>query len=180
MNKKTVEQVDVQGKKVFVRVDFNVPIKQGVVKDDTRIRESLPTLKYLLERNATLILASHLGRPKGQVNPQYTLAPAAPALEKLLGRPVTFLDDCVGPKVQQAIAAAAPGTVFLLENLRFYPGEEGNDPAFSKQLAELGEVYVNDAFGTAARAHASTVGMVGMMPSTTTLLADVVFAKADQ
>lgn len=165
MNKKTVEQVDVQGKKVFVRVDFNVPIKQGVVKDDTRIRESLPTLKYLLERNATLILASHLGRPKGKVNPEYSIAPAAPVLEKLLGRPVTFVNDCVGPKVQQATANAAPGSVFLLENLRFYPGEEANDPAFAKQLASPAQVYVNDAFGTAARAHASTVGMVSFLPT---------------
>lgn len=161
--KKTVEDIDVSAKRVFVRVDFNVPIKSGSVKEDTRIRESLPTLRYLLERNATLILASHLGRPKGQASPQFSLAPVAPLLQELLGRPVTFLPDCVGETVQKAVGASAPGDVFLLENLRFYPGEEANDPAFARQLASLGDVYINDAFGTAARAHASTVGMVSML-----------------
>lgn len=165
--KKTVEDVSVAGKRVFVRVDFNVPLKAGVVNDDTRIRESLPTLRYLLERNATLVLASHLGRPKGQPNPQFSLAPVAPVLQARLGglgKPVMFLADCVGEAVQQAVATAPPGSVFLLENLRFHPGEEANDPAFARQLAALGEVYVNDAFGTAARAHASTVGMVSLLP----------------
>lgn len=154
----TVRDIDVTGKKVFVRVDFNVPLEGGTITDDTRIRAALPTIQYLAENGAVAILASHLGRPKGEKNPKYSLAPVAGRLEQLLGKKVTFAPDCIGPEVEQIVAGAQPGDVILLENLRFYNEEEQNDPAFAQQLAKLGEVYVNDAFGTAHRAHASTRG----------------------
>lgn len=165
MNKKTIEDIDVRGKKVFVRVDFNVPLSSKdpndaiTVTDDTRIRASLPTLNYLLDHGAALILASHLGRPKTAEDRQYSMAPVAKKLEELLGRPVKTVGGVVGPEVQEAARRLQPGEVLLLENTRFEPGETKNDPALSQQLAELADVYVNDAFGSAHRAHASTEGM---------------------
>jgi phosphoglycerate kinase len=157
---RSLEDLEVKGRRVFVRVDFNVPIKNGAITDDTRIRASLPTIKYLLDKGATVILASHLGRPKGKPNPEFSLRPVADRLSQLLGRPVTFAEDCIGDKARQAIEKAGTGGVVLLENLRFHAEEEKNDPAFAKQLAELADVYVNDAFGSAHRAHASTEGIV--------------------
>jgi len=165
MNRKTIRDVDVRGKRVLVRVDFNVPLKDGAVADDTRIRAVLPTINYLLERDAALILCSHLGRPKGKVVPELRMDPVAARLMELLGRPVKKLDDCVGPEVEAAIRAMRPGDVILLENIRFHPEERANDPEFAKQLAALAEIYVNDAFGTAHRAHASTEGVAHHLPA---------------
>ncbi len=150
----------VRGLRVFVRADLNVPTQDGVVGDDTRIRATLPTLRRLLDAGARVVVASHLGRPKGKADPRYTLAPVARRLSELLGVPVAFAPDCVGPAAESAVAALAPGQVLLLENLRFHAEEEQNDPAFARALASLADVYVNDAFGTAHRAHASTAGMV--------------------
>ena len=158
---RSITDLDLAGKRVFIRVDFNVPIKNGVISDDTRIRASLPTIKYALDKGATVILASHLGRPKGKPNPEYSLKPVAGRLSELLGRPVEFAEDCIGPAANAAIERASNGsTVVLLENLRFHPEEEKNDPGFAKELASLADVYVNDAFGSAHRAHASTEGIV--------------------
>jgi phosphoglycerate kinase len=157
---RALDGLDVAGRRVFVRVDFNVPIKNGAITDDTRIRASLPTIQYLLDKGATVILASHLGRPKGKVNPEFSLRPVVDRLSQLLGRPVQFAEDCVGEKAQAAITAAGTGGVVLLENLRFHAEEEKNDAGFAKLLAELADVYVNDAFGSAHRAHASTEGIV--------------------
>ena len=158
---RSVKDLDLAGKRAFIRVDFNVPIKNGTITDDTRIRASLPTITYALEQGATVILASHLGRPKGKPNPEYSLEPVASRLSELLGRGVEFADDCIGPAARAAIERAERGSkVVLLENLRFHPEEEKNDPAFAKQLADLADVYVNDAFGSAHRAHASTEGIV--------------------
>jgi phosphoglycerate kinase len=160
---RSLEDLDLAGKKAFIRVDFNVPIKNGTITEDTRIKASLPTIKEALDREATVILASHLGRPKGKPNPEYSLKPVAARLAELLGRPVEFAEDSVGAPAKQAIekAAAAGGSrLVLLENLRFHAEEEKNDPAFAKQLAELADVYINDAFGSAHRAHASTEGIV--------------------
>ena len=159
MNKKTIRDIDVQGKRVLVRVDFNVPLKNGVVTDDTRIRAALPTLNYLLEHGAALMLCSHLGRPKNKVVPELRMDPVAARLAELLGRPVKKLDDCIGPEVEAAAKAARPGDVIMLENTRFHAEEEANDLGFARQLAGLADVYVNDAFGTAHRAHASTEGV---------------------
>ena len=150
----------VRGRRVFVRADLNVPIQDTVVGDDTRIRSSLPTLRRLLEAGARVVLASHLGRPKGKPRPELSLRPVAARLSELLGRPVAFAPDCVGPAAEQAVAALRDGELLLLENLRFHPEEEKNDPAFAEALAALADAYVNDAFGTAHRAHASTAGMV--------------------
>jgi phosphoglycerate kinase len=161
MAARTLSDLEVSGKRVLVRVDFNVPIKNGAITDDTRIRASLPTITWLLDHGATVMLASHLGRPKGKPNPEFSLRPVAERLSRLLGgRPVQFAEDCVGDAARAAIQAAGKGGVVLLENLRFHPGEEENDPAFAKQLADLADVYVNDAFGSAHRAHASTEGIV--------------------
>jgi phosphoglycerate kinase len=158
---RSVKDLDVKGKRVFIRVDFNVPIKNGTITDDTRIRASLPTITYALGQGATVILASHLGRPKGKPNPEYSLKPVAARLSDLVGRDVEFAEDCVGPAAGAAIERAERGSkIVLLENLRFHPEEEKNDPAFAKQLADLADVYVNDAFGSAHRAHASTEGIV--------------------
>ena len=165
MNKKTVRDVDVRGKRVLVRVDFNVPLADGAVTDDTRIREALPTIRYLLEQGATVILASHLGRPKNRMVDSLRMDPVARHLSRLLDYPVTKLDDCVGPEVEAAIRAARPGDLFLLENTRFYAEEEANDPAFAAQLASLADLYVNDAFGSAHRAHASTEGVAHYLPA---------------
>src|SRR4051794_23528492 len=136
-----------------MRVDFNVPIKNGAIKDDTRIRSSLPSIRYALEKGATVVLCSHLGRPKGKPNPEYSLKPVAARLSELLGKPVQFADDCIGPAATQVIEQAGANGVVLLENLRFHAEEEQNDPEFAKQLAALADVYVNDAFGSAHRAH---------------------------
>jgi phosphoglycerate kinase len=163
--KKTLRDLEVQGKRVLVRVDFNVPMQDGQITDDRRIRESLPTILYLLERGAKVILMSHLGRPKGKPDPQYSLRPVAERLSELLGRPVRFLEDCVGEAVEQAVQAMAPGEVVLLENLRFHPEEEANDDGFARALARLGDLYVNDAFGSAHRAHASTEGVAHYLPA---------------
>ena len=154
----------VRGKRVFVRADLNVPVKAGVVGDDTRIRASLPTLRRLCDAGARVVLASHLGRPKGRPDPASSLRPVAARLSELLGRPVSFAEDCIGEPAERAVAALADGGVCLLENLRFHAGEEKNDPAFARALARLADVYVNDAFGTAHRAHASTAGMVSLVP----------------
>lgn len=164
--KLSIRDLDLKGKTVFVRVDFNVPLEKTAegmkITSDKRIKASLPTIQYALERGAGVILASHLGRPKGKVNPDESLAPAAVRLSELIGRPVKMAPDCVGPEV--AAMKPAPGEVLLLENLRYHIGEEKNDPAFAKQLAELADLYVNDAFGSAHRAHASTEGMIKFMP----------------
>ncbi len=164
MPKLSVRDLDLKGKRVFIRVDFNVPLAPGgqEITSDKRIKASLPTIRYALEQGAGLILASHLGRPKGKPNPEMSLKPAAVRLAELLGRPVKMAPDCIGPEVEAM--KPAPGEVLLLENLRFHPEEEKNDPGFSKKLAALCDVYVNDAFGSAHRAHASTVGMVVYVP----------------
>ncbi len=159
---KTIDDLDLSGKRVFMRVDFNVPLDKETGKtitSDTRIRAALPTIRLALERGASIVLASHLGRPKGSPNDKMSLAPVATRLSELLGKPVTHAADCVGPEVQALAKALQPGEILLLENLRFNPGEEANDPAFAKQLAALVDVYINDAFGAAHRAHSSTAGI---------------------
>jgi 3-phosphoglycerate kinase len=164
MNKKTVEDIDVRGKRVLVRVDFNVPQDDtGGITDDTRIVAALPTIEYLTARGARTILVSHLGRPKG-VTPKYTLAPVAVRLSELIGKPVPLISDCIGRPATSAVAEMTDGDIILLENVRFHPEEEKNDPEFARQLASLAELYVNDAFGTAHRAHASTEGVTRFIP----------------
>jgi phosphoglycerate kinase len=160
MNKLTINDLDLRGKRVFIRVDFNVPLKDGVVTDDTRIRETLPTLRLAIEKGGRLVLASHLGRPKGGPDPKYSLRPAAKKLEELLGKPIAFALDCIGPGAEGQSKALRDGEVLVLENVRFHAEEEKNDEAFSKQLAALCDsLFVCDAFGSAHRAHASVVGI---------------------
>lgn len=164
--KKTIEDIDVAGKKVLVRVDFNVPLDdKGNITDETRIRAALPTIQYLLDHNAKVILMSHLGRPKGEVKPEFSLKPVAKRLDEILDAKVTFAADCVGGPAQQAVNAMEDGDVVLLENLRFHKEETDNDPEFSKQLASLADLYVNDAFGSVHRAHASTEGVTKYLPA---------------
>ncbi|MBS5737489.1 MAG: phosphoglycerate kinase [Clostridiales bacterium] len=164
-NKKTVEDIDVTGKKVLVRCDFNVPMKDGVITDDKRIVEALPTIKYLVSKNAKVILCSHLGRPKGEFNMQYSLSPVAAKLSELLGKKVEMASDVIGPDAKAKASALKDGDVLLLENVRFHKEEEKNDPAFAKELASMADIYVNDAFGTAHRAHASTAGVADYLPA---------------
>src|ERR1700680_1483311 len=164
MSTLSIEDLDLTGKRVFIRVDFNVPLASGgqEITSDKRIRASLPTIRYALEQGAGVVLASHLGRPKGKPNPEMSLKPAAVRLSELLGKPVQMAPDCVGPEVEKM--RPKPGEVLLLENLRFHAEEEKNDPEFSRQLASLCDLYINDAFGSAHRAHASTVGMIQFFP----------------
>ena len=167
MPKYSIRDLDLRGTRVFVRVDFNVPLKNGVIGDDTRVRASLPTIKYALDAGArVVVLASHLGRPKGKPNAEMSLQPVAARLADLLGKPVAFAMDCVGPPAQEAVQRAPAGGVVLLENLRFHPEEEKNDAGFARELATLADVYVNDAFGAAHRAHASVEALVHLMPQT--------------
>ena len=170
MNKRSVRDLDVRDKRVLVRVDFNVPVKDGEVTDDTRIRRALPTIRYLLEDGARPILISHLGRPKGEPDPKYAMDPVAARLQELLGEPVKKLDAAVGPEVEEALEDWDGRGVVLLENSRFYPGETSNDPEFADQLAALADLYVNDAFGAAHRAHATTVGVAERLPAAAGLL----------
>lgn len=170
MQQATVRDLETGGKRVLVRVDYNVPLEESRVTDDTRIVASLPTLRHLLEQNAAVVLMSHLGRPKGKVNPKYSLKPAAERLAELLGRPVKMAPDCVGPEALAMKQALAPGEVLLLENLRFHPEEEANDRDFARQLSEGCEQYVNDAFGAAHRAHASTAAVAEFLPAVAGLL----------
>jgi phosphoglycerate kinase len=162
---KRVQDAPVEGKRVLVRVDYNVPLKDGEVSDDSRIRASLPTLKHLLDRGARPILLTHLGRPEGKVVPDLRLDPVASTLRSLIEHPVTKLDDCIGPSVEKGIDAAEEGGIILLENVRFHPEETANESGFSRKLAALGEVFVNDAFATLHRAHASTLGVSDFLPS---------------
>jgi phosphoglycerate kinase len=164
-NKKSIRDIDVKGKRVLVRVDYNVPIKDGKVADDTRIVAAMPTLNYLLEHGAAVILFSHLGRPKGGPDAKYSLRPVAAYLSGLLGKPVAFVDDCIGPSAEAAAKALNPGEVLVLENTRFHPEEEKNDPELAKKMAALADIYVNDAFGSAHRAHASTEGVAHYLPA---------------
>ncbi|HET8587855.1 MAG TPA: phosphoglycerate kinase [Candidatus Limnocylindria bacterium] len=170
MDKKTVRDIDVRGKRVFLRADLNVPLDDGRITDDTRIRASLPTIIHLLERGASVILASHLGRPKGKVNDALRMKPVADRLSQLLGRPVRMTGDALGPGVQVAVDKLRPGDLLMLENLRFHADEEANDPKFAEALASLADVYVDDAFGSAHRAHASTEGITHFLPSVAGIL----------
>jgi len=164
-NKKSITDIDVKGKRVLVRVDYNVPIKDDKVVDDTRIVAAMPTLNYLLDHGAAVILFSHLGRPKGGPDPKFSLRPVAAHLSGLLGKPVAFANDCVGPVAEAAARALHPGEVLVLENTRFHPEEEKNDPELAKKMASLADIYVNDAFGSAHRAHASTEGVAHFLPA---------------
>ncbi|MFU8890553.1 MAG: phosphoglycerate kinase [Anaerosomatales bacterium] len=168
--KKTVKDADVRGKRVLVRVDFNVPLSEGAVADDTRVRAALPTLRYLVDHGARVIIMSHLGRPKGEPDPQFSLRPVRRVLQRLLGRNVVFVDDIVGREAREAVERMVDGEILMLENVRFHPGEKTNDPGFAAQLAALGDLYVNDAFGAAHRAHASTAGLAGHLPAYAGLL----------
>ncbi|MBY0596786.1 phosphoglycerate kinase [Bacillus bingmayongensis] len=170
MNKKSIRDVDLKGKRVFCRVDFNVPMKEGKITDETRIRAALPTIQYLVEQGAKVILASHLGRPKGQVVEEMRLTPVAARLGELLGKDVKKADEAFGPAVQEMVAAMNEGDVLVLENVRFYAGEEKNDAELAKEFAALADIFVNDAFGAAHRAHASTAGIADFLPAVSGLL----------
>ena len=163
--KKTIEDISVSGKRVIARCDFNVPIVDGVITDDKRIVEALPTIRYLLKQGAKLILCSHFGRPKGEFKPEFSLAPVAKRLGELLGQEVILASDVIGADAKAKAAALKEGEVLLLENVRFHKEEEKNDPAFAKELASMADIYVNDAFGTAHRAHASTAGLADYLPA---------------
>ena len=167
---RTIDSLEVEGKRVLVRVDFNVPLNEGAITDDSRIQAALPTIRHLLDRGAAVILASHLGRPKGKVNPAYTLKPVASHLGDVLGMPVAFAEDVAGESASEHAEALKPGEILLLENLRFEPGEETNDQEFAGKLASLADLYVNDAFGAAHRAHASTAAIASQLPSAAGLL----------
>jgi len=160
---KTIKDIDLAGKRAVVRVDFNVPIDHGEITDNTRIRGALPTLRYILEKGGSVVLLSHLGRPKGEPDPKFSLRPVATELARLLDRPVTFVESCVGAEAEAAVAGLQAGEIALMENVRFEPGEKKNDPELSRSMARLGDCYVNDAFGTAHRAHASTVGVAEIL-----------------
>ena len=179
-NKKSVKDIDVKGKKVLVRVDFNVPIKDGKITDDTRIRAALPTINYLIDQGAALILCSHLGRPKDEPDPAYSMKPVAEYLGELLNKKVAFAEDCIGPKAEVAAAALKPGDVLVLENTRFHKEEKKNDPEMARQLASLADVFVNDAFGSAHRAHASTEGVTKFLPSVAGFLLEKEIKYLDQ
>jgi phosphoglycerate kinase len=170
MEKRTVRDIEVQGKRVLMRVDFNVPLRDGVVADDRRIVAALPTIQYLLDHGAAVVLMSHLGRPKGEPSPEFSVRPASKRLSELLGWPVTQLGDCVGDEVEKAVTSMKAGDVVVLENTRFKPGEKKNDPDLAASLARLGDIYVNDAFGSAHRAHASTEGVAHFLPAVAGLL----------
>jgi phosphoglycerate kinase len=169
-SKKTIKNVDVRGKRVLVRVDFNVPITDGAVTDDTRVRAALPTIRYLIDHGARVILCSHLGRPAGAPDPRYSMRPVRRVLQRLIGRNVIFVDDIVGADAHEATSRMVDGEIIMLENVRFNPGEKSNDPAFAKALASLADIYVNDAFGAAHRAHASTTGVAEFLPAYAGLL----------
>jgi phosphoglycerate kinase len=168
--KKTVKDVDVRGKRVLVRVDFNVPLAEGTVTDDTRVRAALPTIRYLVDHGARVVLVSHLGRPKGEPDPQFSLQPVVRVLQRLIGRNVVFVEDLVGADAQEAVSRMVDGEIVMLENLRFDPGEKANDPVFAAKLAALADIYVDDAFGAAHRAHASTEGVTHLVPAYAGLL----------
>ena len=179
-NKKSIKDIDVKGKKALVRVDFNVPIKDGKVTDDTRILAALPTIEYLLKEGAALILCSHLGRPKDEPDPLYSMKPVADYLSGLTDAKVLFAEDCIGPKAKEAAAKLAAGEILVLENTRFHKAESKNDPAMSQELASLADVFVNDAFGSAHRAHASTVGVTEYLPAVAGLLLEKEIEYLDQ
>jgi phosphoglycerate kinase len=170
LHKKTIRDINVSGKTVLVRVDFNVPLDGLIITDDTRIKAALPTINYLLEKQAAVILASHLGRPGGKFNKDLSLAPVAEYLRKILGTNVVFVNDCFGPEAIKAASDLSTGDILMLENTRFYPGEKKNDPVMGKKLASLADIFINDAFGTAHRAHASNVGVADFLPSAAGLL----------
>jgi len=173
MNKKSLKDIDIKGRRVLMRVDFNVPLDKGLnVTDDNRIRAALPTIEYVLKNNGRLILMSHLGRPKGEVKPEYSLKPAAEALSRLIKKPVKMLNDCIGKEVKEAVFEITEGSIVMLENLRFHKQETSNDQDFAKELASLGEVFVNDAFGTCHRAHASTEGVTHYLESVSGFLVE--------
>jgi phosphoglycerate kinase len=169
-SKQTVKDVEVRGQRVLVRVDFNVPIAEGSVTDDTRVRAALPTIRYLIDRGARVILCSHLGRPKGEPDPRYSLRPVRRVLQRLIGRNVAFVDDVAGKEAQDAVSRMVDGEILMLENVRFEAGEKTNDPAFAKALASLADLYVDDAFGASHRAHASTAGVANYLPAYAGLL----------
>ncbi|MDO9107516.1 MAG: phosphoglycerate kinase, partial [Coriobacteriia bacterium] len=164
-DKQTIKSVDVRGKRVLVRVDFNVPLAEGSVTDDTRVRAALPTLRFLCDHGARVIVVSHLGRPNGEPDPKFSLRPVRRVLARLLGRNVHFVDQTIGVEVTEAVDRMVDGEILMLENVRFNPGEKDNDPKFAQELAALADLYVNDAFGAAHRAHASTVGVAGFIPA---------------
>ena len=173
MNKKSIKDIDIKGKKVIMRVDFNVPLDKNLaITDDNRIRAALPSIEYILAREAKLILMSHLGRPKGEKRKEFSLAPAAVRLSELIGKPVKMLDDCIGDSVKEAVSAMSSGDLILLENLRFHKQETENDASFAKELASLGDIFVNDAFGTCHRAHASTEGVTHYLESVSGFLVE--------